>query len=289
MTPPGALPNLHPREQVRQLRDYPRQYDRFTPPSVLEQGDGLRPSIEAVLSLIDVSDPAWPATAAVLREMSLAGVELDEPTVLAALKLGRRRWEKGEMAAVPYSSNVSLALASSADAIVYYIRRGTLIKIGTTTDPVQRFGELLPDEILAFEPGTYADESARHRQFRHLRQRGEYFRPAFELTEHVRRLRLLYGDPDPAWPVATTLIDAGRDEIPPGAGEQITALDAVSRLDIKPGTLRGWVHRGKIAPAGRDCRGHQLFFVNQLTYLRENPRAIPARRRASFAREVIAV
>ncbi len=250
-------------------------HDSFMPRSLRAEyeGEGIRPSCKALLALIDTTDEAWPVTAGLLREMALAGVELDAATVAAAVKLGRRQWEK--TSALYPSARFDPTLASMSDAIVYYIRRRDLIKIGTTTDPAERFGALMPDEILAFEPGSYTEEAFRHRQFEHLRCWGEHFTPEPELLAHIQDVRKLYGDPDPSWPTAAR---AGRKRLeaaslPPAAGETITAVDAVTRLGIKDGTLRGWVHRGRITPVGRDYRGWQLYHVNQLIFLRDNPRA----------------
>lgn len=92
-----------------------------------------------------------------------------------------------------------------AGSIVYYIRRGQAIKIGSTTNPMTRFTVLMPDEILAFEPGATTEERKRHRQFQHLRCFGEHFKPDPELLEHALDLRRIHGDPDPAWPTVAIL------------------------------------------------------------------------------------
>lgn len=100
-------------------------------------------------------------------------------------------------------------LVRTLGAIVYYIRRGEVIKIGTTTTPWQRFATLRPDEILAFEPGTVIEERMRHQQFRHLRCAGEHFRAEPELLEHIAQVRQIHGGPDPSWPTGATI-----EEIP---------------------------------------------------------------------------
>ena len=246
--------------------------DVFTPPSILEQGDGSRPAFERLLELIDTTDDAWPATAGVLREMMLAGVELDETAVTIAVKLARKRWDQ-TVTALPSLRRERITLASASTAIVYYIRRGDLIKIGTTTDPVDRFTSLLPDEILAFEPGSYADETFRHHQFGHLRCQGEHFAPEPELMAHIQHIRNLYGEPDPAWPTVAHLGKERREILPPASGETMTMPDAAAVLGIKESTLRGWVHRGRIGPVGRDEQGRQLYYVDHLKLLRDNPRA----------------
>lgn len=77
--------------------------------------------------------------------------------------------------------------------IVYYVRLGEYIKIGTTTQPQIRFRVLEVDEVLATEPGSFDLETRRHVQFGHLRikdRRGrELFRPAEDLMRHIEALR----------------------------------------------------------------------------------------------------
>ena len=162
---------------------------------------GPRPSFLELLDLIDMDDPTWPATAAVLREMAEAGVEIDKAALAIASKLGAHRLANldevkihdGEIPRDPWGQ-------AAIGSIVYYIRRGPVIKIGWTGGAWARFLDLLPDEILAFEPGGVKEETYRHRQFAHLRCRNEYFQPAPELMEHIRLTREAHGDPHPDWP-----------------------------------------------------------------------------------------
>jgi hypothetical protein len=75
-------------------------------------------------------------------------------------------------------------------AVVYYIRVGDLIKIGTTTSLLERVRAYPPDsQLLAVEPGAEAVEQRRHEQFAHLlAARREWFRPAADLMEHIDEL-----------------------------------------------------------------------------------------------------
>lgn len=73
---------------------------------------------------------------------------------------------------------------------VYYIRAGDKIKIGKAVDPRQRMRELQTGNgetliLLATEPGGLDVERARHRQFRRLRVRGEWFRAEPALLHHI--------------------------------------------------------------------------------------------------------
>jgi hypothetical protein len=69
--------------------------------------------------------------------------------------------------------------------LVYYIRFGDRIKIGTTIDMKHRMASLPHDEILAVEPGSYWVENRRHRQFAKHRITGEWFSMAPELMSYI--------------------------------------------------------------------------------------------------------
>jgi hypothetical protein len=227
--------------------------------------------VKAVIDLIDTTDPAWPGILGVLREFKEAGIELDAAAATTAVKLGRKRW-KG---AIPATAPVQSGLAVDAKEIVYYIRRGAVIKIGTTKDPIDRFGTLMPDEILAIEPGSYELETARHKQFDHLRvrRRREYFIDAPELREHIKATRALYGEPDPAWPTtAAGLGDpSGWPSIAIKTTEMLTAIEAEEQLRIKRGTIWQWHRRGRIQSAGTNDAGQLLFYRDHLAQLNVRP------------------
>jgi hypothetical protein len=78
---------------------------------------------------------------------------------------------------------------AAADAVVYYVAFGPLIKIGTTTNLPARLKDIPFDEVLATEPGYYGLEAQRHRQFAHLRYRGEWFEAGLDLLDHIATLR----------------------------------------------------------------------------------------------------
>nr|WP_316304651.1 GIY-YIG nuclease family protein [Clavibacter michiganensis] len=66
--------------------------------------------------------------------------------------------------------------------VVYYIRFGDRLKIGTSANPRQRLGTLRHDELLAFERGGRAVERARHAEFARQRyDRTEWFELDAEL------------------------------------------------------------------------------------------------------------
>jgi hypothetical protein len=76
----------------------------------------------------------------------------------------------------------------SPKAVVYYIRFGDRVKIGTTNRLTQRLYAIPHDEVLATEPGSYALERERHTQFREDRVIGEWFQMSPRLMEHIKGL-----------------------------------------------------------------------------------------------------
>lgn len=75
-------------------------------------------------------------------------------------------------------------------AVVYYIRFGDRIKIGTTMDIGTRLQALPHEELLLTEPGSYELEGKRHRQFnRHLIAGREWFEAAPELLDFIATRR----------------------------------------------------------------------------------------------------
>jgi hypothetical protein len=243
--------------------------ERFNP--LADGHSDLLPAMRALRDLVDTSDPAWPTIACTLREFVAAGIDLDAATVAMAVKLGKQRAATAEPPSLP---DGQLTLAA-AGGIVYYIRRADLIKIGTTIDPCQRFRDLLPDEILAVEPGGRRQEAWRHQQFGHLRAAGEYFRDASELRMHVERMRVLHGDPDPSWPTSANAKGAYPVwSMPlPDSTATMTVAEAERDLGIKANTIYAWAHRGRLPLAGRDDRGRSVYYVQHLVALRNSARA----------------
>lgn len=73
--------------------------------------------------------------------------------------------------------------------VVYYLRLGDRIKIGTSFNPRSRFAALPHDEVLAFERGDRRLEHRRHEQFAADRIGGsEWFRAGDALVAHAAAL-----------------------------------------------------------------------------------------------------
>jgi hypothetical protein len=83
------------------------------------------------------------------------------------------------------------------EPIVYFVRAGDLVKIGTTVNLVNRLKTFnVPSlVVLATEPGYHQRESELHRQFRDLRHQGEWFRLEGPLLEYINEIRARHDTP----------------------------------------------------------------------------------------------
>ncbi|WP_344790121.1 GIY-YIG nuclease family protein [Gryllotalpicola daejeonensis] len=80
--------------------------------------------------------------------------------------------------------------------VVYYIRFGDRMKIGTTSNLRQRMAKLWHEDLVALERGGRARERARHAQFARARLgTSEWFELAPELVAHTEVLRAGVDDP----------------------------------------------------------------------------------------------
>jgi len=230
---------------------------------------GISPQVAKLIGLIDPEDPALTLIATALMEMRDAGIDLTPEVVEHGIKLGRLRWAQANErpTAAPARPTAS---ASVDDGIVYYVRRGPLIKIGTTADPRRRFSEPLPDAILAYEPGGRDLESCRHKQFRHIRTGREHFLPKPDLLAHIDEVLAAHGQPDPSWPTSSNLSSRaiGPEMIPPARSpELVTATEGADRTGMKRNTVRVWAHRQRMRPVGKNAQGRELFFLDDVRFL----------------------
>lgn len=100
-------------------------------------------------------------------------------------------------------TNPEAAVSGNVDRadtdVVYYIRFGNRVKIGTTSDFRRRLHGLPVDEVLAVEPGGRDLEKLRHKQFdpakvaRLRGGKGEWFHLTEDLASHCAMLREHYG------------------------------------------------------------------------------------------------
>lgn len=125
-----------------------------------------------------------------------------------------------------------------SDSVVYYIRRGSHIKIGRTVRFRARMSALRPDEVLAVEPGGHEVETARHRQFKAHHIAGhpdgvEWFRLGDDLLAHIAGVAAEYGTPEqlvfpPKRPYKPR--KASKEDWPATPGRTITADEIADRI-----------------------------------------------------------
>lgn len=79
--------------------------------------------------------------------------------------------------------------ANRHEPIIYYMRMDRLVKIGTTTNICARVSAVMPQGVLAVEPGDRRREQLRHRQFRAFHSHLEWFWLRETLWEYIVDLR----------------------------------------------------------------------------------------------------
>lgn len=240
--------------------------------------EGTRPSFAEIREAVDCSDPAFPQIAQALLEAREAGAELDAAAVEEAIHVGRQRH-----AAPPEELSAEERIAPAFKSIVYYLLRGPLVKIGTTRRPESRFASLMPDRIMAIEPGDRSVERERHQQFKHLRHgTSEYFSQGDDLAAYIDTVRAQYGAPNPAWP-SIERIDRPRIDFhiaPPAASsaELVTATQGADRVGARRNTVAVWARRGRLSPVGTNERGQSLYFLDDVKFLAARSAAMTAAR-----------
>ena len=83
--------------------------------------------------------------------------------------------------------------------VVYYVRFGNHVKIGTSRNLPARLVALQYNEVLAIEPGDRIHEQLRHSQFEGNRVQGEWFEMDADLEDHIAHVKGMYGEPLSTW------------------------------------------------------------------------------------------
>lgn len=128
----------------------------------------------------DLSEKARIRLGAQLHYLVRLGIEVSRPILRAAID-----------EAIEHAAAREDAPELDTDEIIYYLRVGSLVKIGYTSCYWQRVRSYPPDAVLlACEPGDRALELERHHQFGASLARGrEWFYPTAEVIEHINSLR----------------------------------------------------------------------------------------------------
>ncbi|MFF3998548.1 GIY-YIG nuclease family protein [Streptomyces cyaneofuscatus] len=181
------------------------------PPTVNSSGNDGWIGIAGARHIPKVGDPALLPFMSIMAEWRRADIEITEDLMLAAVKLANSRLEEERRNTATLKAARAREAATRAalealkpgiygDApggVVYYVRRGKYVKIGTTTNLRNRMRELVPDEILAVEPGSYDLESTLHATFAKARfsPSMEYFHLTEELQRHIAAVLAEHGPP----------------------------------------------------------------------------------------------
>lgn len=83
--------------------------------------------------------------------------------------------------------------------VVYYMRNGKNIKIGTTSNLPNRMKVIKHQELLAIEPGSFGTEHMRHLEFAPHCVEGEWFADCPPIRDHIANVLKTYGHPKMAW------------------------------------------------------------------------------------------
>lgn len=160
--------------------------------------------VDSCVGAVDPAAPvalcAWHAAVSAEWVTAREGVTdvLPTPCRVCGSRLGVR-WPSGWLCAVcewRHGEPVDDELPPPRVDVVYYLRYGDRIKIGTTAQPRRRLAAIWHDELLAFERGDRLVERRRHAAFADERYpRTEWFRRSPALDEHVRGLAAGVDDP----------------------------------------------------------------------------------------------
>lgn len=158
----------------------------------------------------DSKDPAFARFTFIAGEWTTAGIDMTDEVMAAAAKLAQHQVQREKQRDAMRSqqdARVAAGVAAftpkpgefgdEANGFVYYVRRDSFVKIGTTTRLRKRMRALMPDEVLAVEPGSYTRERALHEQFAadRISPDCEYFRITKELLDHIAETVTRHGAP----------------------------------------------------------------------------------------------
>lgn len=171
---------------MRKRRDSVAHQTRSIPTGELS---GSSVTLSERLIGVPPDDPAIEHIVRALGQLTLRfGFDPADPTVQArAVETGRREWQREQQANDEWRSS-----RPEPVHVVYYVRIGQLVKIGTTGQLDTRLRAYPPDAVLlATESGGHTVETERHRQFADtaVTKHGEYFHPSAALIEHINALR----------------------------------------------------------------------------------------------------
>lgn len=127
---------------------------------------------------VDFGHPLFPEIRKAIVTAGMKGMDIDDPKVSRAI-------------ADKVLNAADKAERREETDVVYYIRVGELIKVGTTSDLPKRMMAYPPNaELLVTETGSYDRETQRIVEFtEYLAGRREWFHPGPRLMDHIDTLR----------------------------------------------------------------------------------------------------
>jgi len=140
--------------------------------------------------MIKPGDPGYGQILMEIRKLDSYGVEITQDIIrnviceIQGSDQPIRGQAPNEPSVLPQDGSVIVQ-----DEVVYYIRIGNRIKIGTSVNFPLRMAQLNPEEIMAIESGGYTLEHHRHRQFADIRVHGEWFAFDAKLKAHMDQVR----------------------------------------------------------------------------------------------------
>lgn len=116
----------------------------------------------------------------------------DKQGFLTRLAARRAAENKRKFAEAPQVDDATVELLAEPSSVVYFIRMGDLIKIGTTTNLRRRVMglSLTMKHVLATVRGGWVVERELHERFAHLREHGEWFRAEPELLRFIEEAKV---------------------------------------------------------------------------------------------------
>lgn len=161
-------------------------------------GTVRHPAVARILERIDKGDPIFGRVMQDMFRVRKLGVEVTPEIVDQSIAHAREAL-KPKPVFVPKKGKTPERTArpgrfghvENPGEVVYYMRIGDRVKIGTSTNLRTRLEAINPEELLALERGGVGIERIRHQEFAALRTHGEWFRLEGLLLAHIEKLRAL--------------------------------------------------------------------------------------------------
>lgn len=153
------------------------------------------PAVALLMRAVDAGEVLLGPVLAELRQLRHLGSPASPDVMMQAIERVKERLGPPKPPAPPRlprkprTSSNRFGNIKNIGEVVYYMRVGNRVKIGTSANLDLRLKTINPEELMATEPGGTGHERHRHAQFQALRTHGEWFRLEGALAEHIEKLR----------------------------------------------------------------------------------------------------